>query len=221
MPAFEFFIPNVASLRNLIVPALILAFIGAVQGITMAQALAARRRERIDANRELVGLGAANVVAAGTHWFARLPLAVLAANIVLAAASLIDIKTLRQAWSYDRADALALIGTGLSVVFLRLEPGIVIGIGLSRAILLLRASSPHIAVVGRIPGSEHFRNIERHDVETAPGALFLRIDENLFFGNLDAIDARLTAELEKAPDTRDVVLIMSTANNAFESLSKR
>lgn len=253
LPTFEFFMPDYASLQSLAIPALVLAFIDGVQGITMAQALAAKRRERVDANRELVGLGASNIiaafyggmpvgggvsrtavnvaagaqsplasivtalamlgiVAAGTHGFARLPLAVLAANIVLAAASMIDIQGLRQAWSYDRADALALIGTALGVILFGPELGIVTGIGLSLATLLIRTGSPHIAVVGRIAGTEHFRNVERHGVETLPGVLFLRIDENLYFGNLNPIEARLTTELGKAPDTRDMVLIMSAVN---------
>ena len=245
--------PSLDALQTLAVPAVVLTLIGMVQIITISQALAIKRRERIDPNRELVGLGAANIVAAfyggmpvgggvsrsavnisagaqsplasivsaltllgivaiGPHWFARLPLAVLAANIVIAAISMIDLRSFRQAWAYDRADALALLGTGLGVMLLGLEIGITLGIGLSLATLLLRASTPHIAVIGRIPGSEHFRNIERHGVETIPGVLFLRIDENLFFGNLEAIESRLTAELEKAPATHDVVLIMSAVN---------
>ncbi len=253
LASFTFFVPSFADLRLLTVPALILALIGMVQNITMAQALAIKRRERVEANRELAGLGAANIVAAfyggmpvggglsrsainvaagaqsplasiisaiamlgivatGTHWFARLPLAVLAASIVIAAISMIDIKAFRQAWSYDRADALALLGTGLGVLIFGLEWGIALGIGLSLATLLLRASTPHIAVIGRIARTEHFRNIERHGVETIPGVLFLRIDESLFFGNLNAIEARLGAELESAADTHDVVLVMSAVN---------
>ena len=265
LAGFTFFTPSFGIIKTLAIPALVLAFIGMVQNITMAQALAARRRERIDANRELIGLGTSNVVAAfyggmpvggglsrtavnlaagartplaslvtaiamlvivasGTHWLARLPLAVLAANIVVAALSMIDIKSLRQAWSYDRADALALLGTSLGVIVLGLEIGIALGVGLSLATLLIRASNPHIAVIGRIPGSEHFRNVERHGVETLPEALFLRVDENLFFGNLDAMETRLTAELEHQPETRDVVLILSAVNRvdttAMEGLSE-
>lgn len=253
LASFVFFAPSLSTLNLLTVPALILALIGMVQNITMAQALAIRRRERVEANRELIGLGTANIVAAfyggmpvggglsrsavnvaagaqsplasivagvamlaivaaGTHWFARLPLAVLAASIVIAAIGMIDLKAFRQAWSYDRADALALLGTGFGVLLLGLELGIALGIGLSLATLLLRASNPHIAVIGRIAGTEHFRNIERHGVETIPGVLFLRIDESLFFGNLSAVEARLAAELEKAPEIRDVVLIMSGVN---------
>jgi SulP family sulfate permease len=258
------FFPGLETLRLLLVPALIMAFIGTVQNITMGQALAVKRRERLDANRELVGLGAANVAAAlyggmpvggglsrsainlaagaqsplasisaafsmllivlaGTQWLARLPLAVLAASIVVAAISMIDVKAFCQAWNYDRADAFALLGTAAGVLFFGLEAGIATGILLSLVTLLVRASSPHIAVLGRIPGTEHFRNIERHGVETIPGVLLLRIDESLFFGNLNAIEARLGAELLRDANLHDLVLIMSAVNRvdttAMEALT--
>lgn len=249
----NFFVPGLDALHQLLIPALIMAFIGTVQNITMGQALAAKRRERLDANRELIGLGAANVVAAfssgmpvgggvsrsainmaagarspmaslvsaasmlvivlaGTDWFARLPLAVLAASIVVAAFSMIDVAAFRQAWNYDRADAYALLGTAGGVLLLGLERGIAAGILLSLTTLLVRASTPHIAVIGRIAGTEHFRNVERHGVETIPGALFLRIDESLFFGNLNALEGRLATELSKDPRISDLVLIMSAVN---------
>jgi SulP family sulfate permease len=249
----RFFVPGLDALRELLVPALTMAFIGTVQNITMGQALAAKRRERLEPNRELVGLGAANVmsafysgmpvggglsrsainlaagaqtplasmvsavsmmliVLAGTHWLARMPLAVLAASIVVAAISMIDVKAFRQAWSYDRADALALLGAAAGVLLLGLQLGIATGIVLSLVTLLVRASTPHIAVIGRIAGTEHFRNVERHGVETIPGVLFLRIDESLFFGNLNAVEARLSAELIKDARIQDLVLILSAVN---------
>jgi SulP family sulfate permease len=80
------------------------------------------------------------------------------------------------------------------------------------ATLLLRVSTPHIAVLGRIPGSQHFRNVERHQVETIPGVLFIRIDERLFFGNLAAVELRLTQELQKIDHVTDLVLVMSAVN---------
>ena len=146
------------------------------------------------------------------HWFEQVPIAALAASIIVAVGSMIDVQALRSAWRYDRVDGLAYLGTALGVLFLGLERGIALGVLFSLASLLVRASSPHIAVIGRIPESEHFRNVERHGVETIPGALFLRIDESLFFGNLAAIENRLWQELEKAPATQDVVLIMSAVN---------
>ena len=253
VPGFDFFLPRYDNLKLLIVPAFVMTLIGMVQSITMAQALAIKRRERVDANAELVGLGAANVVAAfyggmpvggglsrsavnvaagaqtplasivsalamivvvagAAHWFERLPLAVLAASIMMAAYSMIDFKALRQAWAYDRADALALIGTAGGVLVFGLEIGIGLGIVLSMATLLLRVSTPHIAVLGRIPGSQHFRNVERYQVETIPGVLFIRIDERLFFGNLAAVELRLTQELQKTDGITDLVLVMSGVN---------
>lgn len=240
-------------LQQLAGPAVLLAVIGMVQNITMAQALAIKRRERVDANHELLGLGSANIVAAvyggmpvggglsrtavnlaagartplasivaalamlgvlalDTQWLSRLPLAVLAASITVAAISMLDFKALRQAWMYDRADGLALMGTASGVVVLGVEWGIALGVGLSLAALLIRASTPHIAVIGRIAGTEHFRNVQRHGVETIAGVLLLRVDESLFFGNLSAIELRISHELEHDRTLHDVVLIMSAVS---------
>lgn len=261
LPGFQLFLPGLAELKLLAIPILLMALIGMVQNISMAQALAIKRRERVDANAELVGLGSANIVAAfyggmpvgggvsrsavnvaagaqtplasiisafamlavvagAAPLFARLPLAVLAASIIVPAISMIDLRALRQTWDYDRADGLAALGTVAGVCGLGLEAGIALGILFSLATLLYRASTPHIAVLGRIPDSEHFRNVERHAVETIPGVLFLRIDESLFFGNLNAVESRLAAEIDKPVDhsgnspaeIRDVVLIMSAVN---------
>ena len=253
LPGLVPFMPAAAEIRQLALPILLVALIGMVQNISMGQALAIRRRERLDANAELLGLGSANVVAAfsggmpvgggvsrtavnvasgaqtplasivsaaamlvvvagAAPLFTRLPLAVLAASIIIAAVSMIDLRTLRQAWQYDRADGLAAWGTAVGVFLLGLEAGIGLGILFSLATLLYRASTPHIAVLGRIPDSEHFRNVDRHVVETLPGVLLLRIDESLFFGNLYALESRLASELEKAGDTRHVVLIMNAVN---------
>ena len=160
----------------------------------------------------VAALGMVVVVAGAAQWFERLPLAVLAASIMMAAWSMNDVQALRQAWTYDRADALALLGTAGGVLLLGLEAGIGLGIALSMATLLYRVSTPHIPVVGRLPGSEHFRNVERHAVETIPGVLFIRIDERLFFGNLAAVEMRINQELERMVGARDLVLVMSAVN---------
>ncbi len=253
LPSFTFFLPSYDSVKTLAVPALLMALIGMVQGISIAESLAIKRQERIDPNAELVGLGASNIVAAfyggmpvgggisrsavnvasgaqtplsgiisafimilivagASHWLARLPLTVLAANIMVAAISMVDIKAFRHAWLYDRADALALLGTACGVIVLGLEGGIVLGVSLSLSTLLYRVSIPHIAVIGRIAGTEHFRNVVRHKVETLPGVLFLRIDESLFFGNLNAVETRISSEMAKVKDLTDIVLIMNAVN---------
>lgn len=253
LPPLQWFWPGETTLARLALPALIMALVGMVQNIAMSQALAIQRRERVSANREILGLGLANAVAAvhggmpvgggvsrtalnvsaGAHTplasmitaaamaaivlaaapaFASLPLAALSATIMVAAFSMIDFKSLRTAWAYDRIDAASWLGTAGGVLFLGLEEGIAIGIALSLIALIVRASTPHIARLGRLPGSEHFRNVERHAVETLAHALFLRIDESLFFGNLAAVEARLGSEMLQSPQIRNVVLVMSAIN---------
>lgn len=253
LPGLQLTLPLADKLPVLALPVVIMVLVGMVQNIAMAQALAIQRREKVDANREILGLGAANLlaavlggmpvgggvsrtalnVAAGARSplagivtagaiavivlvaapaFASLPLAALSATIIVAAFSIIDLKSLRNAWAYDRIDALSWLGTAGGVLFIGLAEGIAIGIVLSLAALLVRASTPHIARLGRLPGSEHFRNVERFDVDVLPTAIFLRIDESLFFGNLAAVENRLATELAQAPAVRHVVLVMSAVN---------
>ena len=265
LPGIHWKVPEAEVISRLAVPALLLSLVGMVQNIALAQALAIQRRERVAPNRELLGLGGANLaafffggmpvgggvsrsvvnVAAGAQSplatiisaaviaglvagagsaFSRLPLPALAASIIVAAVSIVDLRSLREAWSYDRADALAWLGTASGVVILGLERGVEIGIALSLATLLIRAGNPHIASLGRIPGTQSFRNIERHEVETLPGVLILRIDESLFFGNRVAVEERIAAELAARPAARDLVLMMGAVNRidttALEMLSE-
>jgi SulP family sulfate permease len=148
-----------------------------------------------------------------TGLFERLPLAALAATIIVAVLGLVDLDTVRHAWRYDRADALAWTATAAGVLALGVEAGIAIGIALSVGTFLWRASRPHIAVVGRLPGTEHFRNVERHGVQTLPGVLMLRVDENLFFANVSAMLDRIQLELDRHRSTRHLVLVMSSVSH--------
>ncbi|SBT06101.1 Sulfate transporter [Candidatus Accumulibacter aalborgensis] len=243
--------------RPLLVPALLIAFMIFLSSQSAAQSLAQKRGERIISNRELLGLGAANLAsalsgafpvtgsisrsavnyAAGantpvagvisaclivlvlwvpTTWVSLLPLPALAATIILAVLGMIDFTTLRDAWRYDRSDAGALLATIAGVLLLGVEEGVVLGVVLSLATLIWRTSRPHIAVIGKIPGSEHFRNVERHHVETLPEVLMLRIDADLFFGNVDAVtdhlENLLKARAAEGLATHHVVLVMSAVS---------
>ena len=153
---------------------------------------------------------------APTGWLSFLPMPALAATIIVAVMGMVDLVTLKQAWSYDRGDAGALLATMAGVLLLGVEAGVVVGVVLSLATLLWRSSRPHIAVIGKIPGSEHFRNVQRHQVETLPGVLLLRIDAGLFFGNIDAVIDRLNKLLgerqQRGETMRHVVLVMSGVN---------
>jgi SulP family sulfate permease len=87
-----------------------------------------------------------------------------------------------------------------------------VGVALSMVVLIWRASRPHIAVLGRIHGTEHFRNVERYSAETTPGLLMLRVDAGLFFGNVDAVNERIDEELVAHAGTRHLVLVLSAVN---------
>lgn len=244
---------SMAHVQALILPALLIAIVNYVESVSVAQSLAMQRRERIDPDAELRGLGAANLAsavsggfpvaggfarsavsfAAGMRTqmaaivsaalillvilgpaqvFERLPIAVLAATIVFAVSPLIDLTLLRKAWRYDRSDAVAYAGTAAGVLILGVEQGILAGVALSLGTFVWRSSRPHMAVVGRVPGTEHFRNIERHQVETLPGMVALRIDENLLFSNARAVEERILAEVRAHRDTRDLLLVMSSVS---------
>ena len=253
LPQLSLQLPGLSALGQLWLPALLITLIGFVESVSVAQSLALKRQQRIQPNRELLGLGAANLAsalsggypvtggfarsvvnfAAGAHTplagvisaalmalvisvmtglFYYLPHAVLAATIIVAVTSLIDLHTLQEAWHYDRADALSLVATALGVVALGVEVGILTGVVLSLAVLVWRSSHPHMAVVGRVPGTEHFRNIARHTVQTVPGLLALRVDESLFFANATVLEDRIEALLGQDATLRRVLLICSAVN---------
>lgn len=168
------------------------------------------------ANTQLASIITAALLAlalvAPTGWLALLPLPVLAATIIVAVLGMLDLSTLSTSWRYDRADAAALLATGAGVLVLGVEAGVVVGVALSMGALIWRASRPHIAVLGRIAGTEHFRNVDRYSAETAPGLLMLRVDAGLFFGNVEAVNERIEDELAARPDTRHLVLVLSAVN---------
>ena len=238
---------------SLCLPALLIALIGFVESVSLAQAYALQRQQRLAPNRELLGLGVANVLSGFTggysvaggfsrtvinasagaqtpmasvvaallmagvmlgfsQAFEVLPVAVLSASILVSVLTLIDVQTLRQAWRYDTADAWSWLATFAGVLVAGVEIGIGMGVVLSLGVLVWRSSRPHMAVVGRIAGTEHFRNIERHRVETLPGLIALRVDESLFFANAAALEQKVGDLLSRHSDTRCLLLILSAVN---------
>jgi len=169
------------------------------------------------ANTPLASLITAALLAcallAPTGWLALLPLPALAATIIVAVMGMLELDVLRTAWQYDRSDALAWGATCLGVLTMGVEAGVIVGVALSMGTLIWRASRPHIAVLGRIAGSEHFRNIERYPAETRPELLVLRIDANLFFGNVEAVSERIECELATHPSARHLVLVMTAVSS--------
>jgi SulP family sulfate permease len=110
----------------------------------------------------------------------------------------------------------------VATLLIGVESGLVMGVVVSLALFLFRASRPHIAIVGLIPGTEHFRNIQRHDVLVSPRLVCLRVDASMFFANARSIEDRINAEVAARPALEHVLLQCSAMNDidasALESL---
>jgi SulP family sulfate permease len=159
-------------------------------------------------------------------WFTDIPKAALAVIILVAITPLVKIKNILHTWAYDRGDGIAELVTLLGVLVLGIEEGIALGIMLTIASHLRKTSQPHIAVVGRVPDTEHYRNIKRHYVETWNHLLLIRIDESITFANINYIEEFLVTELKRQPNPRHIVLIFTSVNDidttaleALESLN--
>ncbi|MCR9255718.1 MAG: sulfate permease [Alphaproteobacteria bacterium] len=250
---------------SLLGSAALISVIGFVESVSVAQTLAAKKRQRISPNQELIGLGASNIasgVSGGfpvTGGFARsvvnfdagaatpaagaftavgiclaavaltpllyyLPTATLAATIVVAVLSLVDFSVLKRSWSYSKADFAAVAVTILLTLGLGVEIGVVAGVAVSVALFLYKTSRPHIAEVGLVPNTQHFRNIRRHAVQTVPTVLTLRVDESLYFANARYLEDYLYDRVAGDDRLRHVILMCSAVNevdgSALESLEE-
>ena len=120
-----------------------------------------------------------------SSWFYYLPKPVLGAIILTAVINLVDLKYPYQLWSSHREEFFILLFTFLITLFMGIMEGVLLGTLASLSLMVYRSSQPHIAILGRIKGTKHYRNIHRftEEVETFPGVLILRFDGQLFFGN--------------------------------------
>lgn len=247
----------------LFVPALLISIIGFVESISVAQTLAAKKRQRITPDQELIGLGAANIGAAFTGGFPVtggfsrsvvnfdagaetpaagaitavglaiaavaltplvyfLPKATLAATIIVAVLSLVDLGILKRAWGYSKKDFMAVATTIALTLGFGVEIGVSAGVILSILLYLYKTSRPHIAEVGLVEGTQHFRNIKRHAVRTEASLLTIRIDESLYFANARYLEDHLYNRVLQDCPVRNVVLMFSAVNevdmSALESL---
>lgn len=263
LPPFTPPVFDAALWRELAVPALLISIVGFVESVSVGQTLAARRRQRIEPDQELVALGASNVGAAMTGGFPVtggfsrsvvnfdagaqtpaagvftavgillaalyltpalyfLPQATLAATIVVAVLSLVDFGIFKRTWAYSKPDFAAVAATLLITLLAGVEAGLVAGVGVSIVLFLLRASRPHIATVGLLPGTEHFRNVARHAVRTSPTVLTLRVDGSLWFANARSLEDHVNDAVAGRPALRHLVLMCSAVNaidaSALESL---
>jgi len=145
--------------------------------------------------------------------FENIPKAALAAIILVAIIPLVKLSDIAHTWRYDRGDGIAETATLLGVLVYGIEEGITLGIILTLISHLRKTSQPHIAVVGRIPGTEHYRNIKRHSVETWPHLLLLRVDESITFANINYIEEFINTELRRQPNLKHIVLIFTSISD--------
>lgn len=248
---------------ELFIPALLISIVGYVETVSIAQTLAAKRREKIEHNQELIALGLSNFgsgLSGGfpvTGGFARsvvnfdagaktpaagaftaigiafstlfltsllfyLPKATLAATIIIAVLSLVDFKSVIKVFSYSKTDGLAMVSTIVVTLCFGVEIGIVSGVVLSLMMFLYRTSRPHIAKVGQVPGTEHYRNEDRHIVISSNKVICLRIDESLYFPNARFLEDTIYRFVINNKNAKHIIIMCSAVNyidsSALESL---
>lgn len=254
LPALHLPVWKIQWFQELLMPATLIALVSFGQSISMAQSLAARQRQRVQPNRELIALGACNAGAALSGGFPvtaslsrsaavyeagaatrvhgviaacfmvlaslyflpllyYLPHAVLAAIVIASVLSLIDLKAMFAPWRYAPRDAVAALLTFAITLLAGIETGLLLGVLASLLLHIYRSSTPHIAVVGLVPGTQHFRNVERHNVECCDGLLGIRLDESLYFANARYLEDFINRHIAQRPQLRHVVLMCPGIND--------
>ncbi|HEX4974902.1 MAG TPA: sulfate permease [Pseudomonadales bacterium] len=254
---------------ELIQAAFLIGLIGYVESVSVGKTLGAKRRQRIDPDQELIGLGAANLASglsggfpvtggfarsvvnfdagaqtpaasgfaavgvavmalAFSSWLSFLPKAVLAATIIVAVSALVDFSILKKSWHYAKTDFIAVLGTIVVTLLQGVELGVLSGVLASIALHIFKTSRPHIAEVGLIEGTEHFRNIKRYRVLTHPSIVSLRVDESLYFANATFLENKIYSLVATRKDLKHVVLMCSAINEidmsaleALEAINER
>ncbi len=153
-----------------------------------------------------------------TPYFYHLPKAILASIIMVAVSGLIDIKEARHLWRSDRRDFYMLLATFLATLSLGIEQGIGIGVLLSLAMVIYRSTRPHLAILGRIPGTPFYRNIDRFaDLEVREDVLILRFDAQLYFANVNFFRNKISELTEGREEQLKAVIISADSMNNIDS----
>lgn len=255
LPSFAWPFPDPADVLALVPTALTIAFVGFLESIAVARSLAAREREAVDADRELTGLGLANLVAgviaafpvtggfsrsavnaqAGARsglasvvtallvlatlvWltpaFRDLPQAVLGAIVVVAVIGLIDLREPRHLWALRRSDGAVWLLTFAATLLIGVETGLLLGIGVSLAVFVVRSAFPHVARVGWLAELGVWRNVRRYpDAWEPPRVAVLRFDAALYFANVGFLRDTVDRTLAERPGLEGLVLDLGGAHD--------
>ena len=256
---------SLTDIYTLLPAAIIISLVGFVESASVGQTLAAKRKEKISANQELIALSGANIASAlsagfpvtgglsrsvvnfdagastplagaftavgisitalyFTPLFETLPQSVLAAIIIVAVSSLIDFKAIVNVWKKSKIDGFSMTITVFGVLLINVEIGIVLGVVSAILLHIMRTSRPHIAIVGLMPNSQHFRNVARHQVETCSSIVTIRIDESLYFVNAQYLEDKIPQYITQFSSAKHLILMCSGINDidvsALDSLEK-
>ncbi len=248
LPPLSFPNISIASYEGLIIPAAVIAIVAFVDSTSTAQELAARRRGRVDTNKELLGLGASNAVAGLTGGYPingsmsrsavnfsaggktplvgllvaafmaltallltpvlySLPLSVLSALIIVACFNLLDFGSIWRTWAYSRENGLTALATFFAVLILGVQWGVLAGVVLAMTLHIRSSLTPRMPLVGRFPGTEHYRDAEKFMVETDEIVKTLRIDEALYYANARFLEDRVATIVSEYPKMTDLILM--------------
>ena len=254
IPALSLPSVSIEAIKALTLPAILISIIGYVESVSVGKTLSAKKREKIDGNQELIGLGAANLASGVsgafpvTGGFARsvvnfdagaatqfagiftafgialaalfltpflhfLPIAMLAATIIVAVLSLVDLSIFKRAWNFSKSDFFAVLITVSLTLVMGVEIGVASGIITSILLHLHHTSEPHIAEVGLVEGTEHFRNVLHYKVATNPCIVSLRIDESLLFSNAGYLEDYINDLVYERDKVCHVLLHSAAVNN--------
>ncbi|MDZ7674826.1 MAG: sulfate permease [Acidimicrobiales bacterium] len=224
---------------SLLPAAFVITLVGFMESIAVAKVYARRNSYDVDPNRELVGLGFANlgaglfggypvtggfsrtavnaeagartklaavvtaavvvlVIVALTPIFTQLPSATLGAIVVVAVAKLFDLTEIRHIKELKTADFATLFVAFGATLVLGVELGIAAAAVASLVVIVVRMMAPHTAVLGRLPGTRVFRNVDRFtDAERVPGVAIIRFDVSLSYLNVDFVKRRVQTLLDQ------------------------
>ncbi|KAL9224744.1 hypothetical protein vseg_000753 [Gypsophila vaccaria] len=127
-----------------------------------------------------------------TPLFKFIPNAILAAIIISAVVPLVDIAAVKLLWKIDKSDFVACIGAFFGVIFVSVEIGILIAVCLSFAKILLQVTRPRLVILGNLPGTTIYRNVEQYPAATTvPGVLIIRVDSSIYFSNSNYVKDRI------------------------------
>ena len=230
--------------------AVVIALVGFIEAISIAKAIAARTRARIDPNQELVGQGLANLAAGLSQAFPisasfsrsaishssgartgmasvftalivalalllltpllyHLPVAVLAAIIIMAVSSLVNIEAMRQTWRAHRQDGAVALTTFVSSLALapHLDYGILLGGVLAIVLYLLRTMRPRVVILSRHPADGALRDARRFGLPESRHIAALRFDGPLYFANVGHLEDAVLEINHEYPEARFVLLV--------------